>query len=394
MKNFDFHAPTNTLFGKDQIQQLPKVLNQYGKTVLLAYGGGSIKRSGLYDKIYELIGEETTIVELSGIEPNPRLDTVIKGVKLCKEHQVDVILAVGGGSTIDCSKAVAAGVFHEGNPWDFITDKAVTIEKALPIVTILTIAATGSEMNGGAVITNEETKEKLGFHSRLVIPKVSILDPTYTFSVPTYQTMAGSADIFSHLIENYFNQTPDTMVQDGIAEGLMRTVLYYTPTALKEPTNYEARANLMWASSLALNGLTGNGKFGVWSCHPMEHELSAYYDITHGIGLAILTPRWMEHVLNDDTVERFALYGHRVFDLEVNDDLYITAKEAIKLTYDTFVDWGVPMTLPEVGIDESLLEEMAEQAVHHSNISTKAYVPLSVEDVLKIYTNSLVPMIF
>ena len=206
--------------------------------------------------------------------------------------------------------------------------------------------------------------------------------------------MAGSADIFSHLIENYFNQTPDTMVQDGIAEGLMRTVLHYTPTALTEPTNYEARANLMWASSLALNGLTGNGKTGVWSCHPMEHELSAYYDITHGIGLAILTPRWMEHVLNDDTVERFALYGHRVFDLVLNEDLYITAKEAIKQTYDTFVKWGVPMTLPEVGIDDSLLNEMAEQSVKHSSISTKAYVPLSADDVLTIYTDSLTPMTF
>ncbi|UUV99637.1 iron-containing alcohol dehydrogenase [Vagococcus luciliae] len=394
MNNFDFHAPTNILFGKNQINQLPNVLKQYGKTVLLTYGGGSIKRSGLYDDIYRLIGTDTKIIELGGIEPNPRLSTVIKGVDLCKENNVDVILSVGGGSTIDCSKAIAAGVFYDGNPWDFVVNDGIKLTKALPIVTILTIAATGSEMNWGSVITNEETKEKLSFHTRLVTPKVSILDPTYTFSVPTYQTMAGSADIFSHLIENYFNQTPDTMVQDGIAEGLMRTVLHYTPTALTEPTNYEARANLMWASSLALNGLTGNGKNGVWSCHPMEHELSAYYDITHGIGLAILTPRWMEHVLNDDTVERFALYGHRVFDLELNEDLYITAKEAIKQTYDTFVKWGVPMTLPEVGIDDSLLNEMAEQSVKHSNISTKAYVPLSADDVLTIYTNSLVPMTF
>lgn len=394
MKNFDFHAPTNTLFGKDQIEKLPTVISNYGKTVLLAYGGGSIKRSGLYDKIYALIGKDTTIIELGGIEPNPRLTTVIKGVEMCREHNVDVILAVGGGSTIDCSKAIAAGVFYEGNPWEFVVGDGESITQALPIITVLTIAATGSEMNWGSVITNEETKEKLSFHNRLVIPKVSILDPTYTFSVPTYQTMAGSADIFSHLIENYFNQTNDTMVQDGIAEGLMRTVLSYTPIALKEPTNYEARANLMWASSLALNGLTGNGKFGVWSCHPMEHELSAYYDITHGIGLAILTPRWMAHVLNEETVERFALYGHRVFDLSLDDDLFITAKKAIQLTYDTFISWGIPMTLPEVGIDDSLLLEMAEQAVNHSSISTKAYVPLHTKDVLDIYTQSLKPMIF
>lgn len=393
MKNFDFQAPTNILFGKNQIEQLPNVINTFGKTVLLTYGGGSIKRSGLYDTIIKLLGENTKIVELSGIEPNPRLSTVIKGIELCKEHQVDVILSVGGGSTIDCSKGIAAGVFYDGNPWDFMADSSL-VKKAIPIVTVLTIAATGSEMNWGSVITNEDTKEKLSFHSRLVIPKVSILDPTYTFSVPTYQTMAGSADILSHLIENYFNQTNDTMVQDGIAEGLMRTVLHYTPTAIKEPTNYDARANLMWASSLALNGLTGNGKSGVWSCHPMEHELSAYYDITHGIGLAIITPRWMEHVLNDSTVERFAQYGHRVFDLELHDDLFITAREAIKQTYDTFIKWGVPMTLPEVGIDDSLLKEMAEQSVKHSNISTNAYVPLDVTDVLDIYTQSLTPMTF
>ena len=391
MKNFDFQAPTNILFGKNQIEQLPSIINSFGKTVLLAYGGGSIKRSGLYDAIINLLGENTKIVELNGIEPNPRLSTVIKGIELCKEHQVDVILSVGGGSTIDCSKGIAAGVFYDGNPWDFMADSSL-VKKTLPIVTVLTIAATGSEMNWGSVITNEDTKEKLSFHSRLVIPKVSILDPTYTFSVPTYQTMAGSADILSHLIENYFNQTNDTMVQDGIAEGLMRTVLHYTPTAIKEPTNYDARANLMWASSLALNGLTGNGKSGVWSCHPMEHELSAYYDITHGIGLAIITPRWMEHVLNDSTVERFAQYGHRVFDLELHDDLFITAREAIKQTYDTFIKWGVPMTLPEVGIDDSLLKEMAEQAVKHSTISTNAYVPLDVTDVLDIYTQSLTPM--
>lgn len=393
MKNFDFQAPTNILFGKNQIEQLPNIINSFGKTVLLAYGGGSIKRSGLYDTIINLLGENTKIIELSGIEPNPRLSTVIKGIDLCKEHQVDVILSVGGGSTIDCSKGIAAGVFYDGTPWDFMADSSL-VKKALPIVTVLTIAATGSEMNWGSVITNEDTKEKLSFHSRLVIPKVSILDPTYTFSVPTYQTMAGSADILSHLIENYFNQTNDTMVQDGIAEGLMRTVLHYTPTAIKEPTNYDARANLMWASSLALNGLTGNGKSGVWSCHPMEHELSAYYDITHGIGLAIITPRWMEHVLNDSTVERFAQYGHRVFDLELHDDLFITAREAIKQTYDTFIKWGVPMTLPEVGIDDSLLKEMAEQAVKHSNINTSAYVPLNVTDVLDIYTQSLTPMTF
>ena len=391
MENFNFQANTNILFGKDQIKQLANVLGQEGKNVLLTYGGGSIKKNGLYEIICSEL-KDFNIVELSGVEPNPRVETVRKGAKLCREHQIDVVLAVGGGSTIDCAKGIAAAAFYDEDPWDFVHKRGV-IKKALPIVSILTLAATGSEMNGNAVLTNLETREKLGFYSRLVIPKVSILDPTYTFSVPSYQTQAGSADILSHLFENYFNHTQDTMVQDGIAEGLMRTVYHYTPVALKEPDNYGARANLMWASSLALNGLTGSGKKGMWSCHGMEHELSAYYDITHGIGLAIITPRWMMHVLNSETAERFAMFGHRVFDLPLDTDLMITAKQAIENVYTTFKEWGIPMTLPEMGIDDSLLEEMAEQTLKHKSLD-EAFVSLNEKDVLSIFTQSLTEMTF
>lgn len=393
MNNFVFNVPTTIFFGENQLAKLGTSLSSYGKNVLLVYGGGSIKRNGLYDAIIEQIGKEFTITELSGVEPNPRLETVQKGAELCKENEIDVVLAVGGGSTIDCAKGIAAARFYEGNPWDF-TSNSRLVKKALPIVTILTIAATGSEMNGGSVITNLETKEKLSFHSRHVIPKTSILDPTYTFSVPKYQTMAGSADILSHLFENYFNKTADTMVQDGIAEGLMRTVYHYTPIALETPDNYAARANLMWASSLALNGLTGSGKAGTWSCHGMEHELSAYYDITHGIGLAIITPRWMAHILNEETAEKFAMFGHRVFDIPLEDDLMSVAKRAIQLVYETFVNWGVPMTLGEVGIDDTLLEEMASQAVEHKPLGVETFVPLSKEDVLTIFKESLKDMSF
>ena len=210
---------------------------------------------------------------------------------MCKENQVDVILAVGGGSTIDCSKAIAAGFYSEEDIWTVIAARKGYTGPALPIVTILTLAATGSEMNAGAVISNLETNQKLGFGGPNMIPKVSFLDPTNTFTVPQNQTAAGSADIFSHLIENYFSISTGADVQDFVSEGLMRTVIKNCPIALENPEDYDARANLMWASSLALNGLTGRGKQGVWSCHPMEHELSAFYDITHGIGLAILTPR-------------------------------------------------------------------------------------------------------
>ncbi|MGX7023243.1 iron-containing alcohol dehydrogenase [Vagococcus hydrophili] len=390
MFNFDFQAATNVLFGKGQIEKLPSSLAPFGKNVLLTYGGGSIKRNGLYDDIISKLGSDFNVFELPGIEPNPRIETVIKGVELCREHKIDVILAVGGGSTIDCSKAISAGTFYDGNPWDFTSDASL-VGETLPIVSILTIAATGSEMNGGSVITNLETKEKLSFGARSLAPKVSILDPSYTFSVPKYQTMAGSADILSHLFENYFDHTKDAMVQDSIAEGLMRTVHHYTPLALENPENYEARANLMWASSLALNGLTGSGKAQVWSCHAMEHELSAYYDITHGIGLAIITPRWMKHCLNETTAAKFAEYGHRVFDIDYMDDTMAMAEQAIESTYQAFKNWGVPMTLGEVGIDESLLSEMASQTIKHKSLDN-AFVPIKEADVLAIFKASLVEM--
>lgn len=390
MENFTFYTPTKIYFGKDQIKKLPQSIAPYGKRVLLVYGGGSIKRNGIYDQVTTLLTEQGfEITELSGVEPNPRLETVEKGVKLCRDHQIEGIIAIGGGSTIDCSKAISAGVFYEGSPWDFTKDSSL-ITKTLPLFTVLTMAATGSEMNWGAVITNVETNEKLGIHSVLMIPKVSILDPTYTYTVPTKHTAAGSVDILSHLLENYFSQNKGAYVQDRISEGIMRTVINYAPQALKQPDNYEARANLMWSSTLALNGLTGRGKVGTWSCHPMEHELSAFYDITHGIGLAILTPRWMKYILNEDTVEQMANLAHYVWDIPVNsDNLFETAEKGIQAFYDCFVSWGIPMTLEEVGIPEDNLQLMAEKAVEHSTLATTAYVPLAVKDVKAIYENCL-----
>lgn len=390
MNNFNFQAATNILFGKGQIEQLAEVLAPFGNKVLLVYGGGSIKKNGIYTEIQEKIASGFNVIELAGVEPNPRIETVEKGVELCRENNVDAILAVGGGSTIDCAKAISAGVFYEGSPWDFTSDSSL-VGKTLPIVSILTIAATGSEMNGGAVITNLETKEKLSFVSQDLAPKVSILDPTYTFSVPKYQTIAGSSDILSHLFENYFDNISDTLVQDSMAEGLMRTVYHYTPLALENPENYEARANLMWASSLALNGLTGSGKSQTMSCHAMEHELSAYYDITHGIGLAIITPRWMKHCLNESTAAKFAEFGHRIFGIEQIEDKMMMAEKAIELTYQTFKSWGVPMTLGEVGIDDSLLSEMAVQTIKHRSNSVE-FVPLGQKEILSIFTASLVEM--
>lgn len=381
MDNFKFNAYTEMLFGKGQIVNLPEVLKRYGKNVLLAYGGGSIKKNGIYDTVEKLL-KDFNVIELSGIEPNPRIETVRRGVELCKENKIDVILAVGGGSTIDCAKVVGAAYYYAGDAWDIVTDPS-KIEKVLPIVTVLTMAATGSEMNKNAVISKLDTNEKLGTASEKMIPTVSILDPEYTYTVPKIQTAAGCADIMSHVFESYFKKTEDAFVQDKFSEGLLETCIKYCPIALKEPNNYEARANIMWASSMALNGLCGSGKAGAWTCHPIEHELSAFYDITHGIGLAILTPRWMRYILSDATVDKFVSYAVNVWHMEQSEDKFALANAAIDATEKFFRDCGIPMTLSEIGIDESNFRKMAEGAVKHGGLKY-AYVALDEEDVYNI----------
>lgn len=385
MNKFTYDIPTKIYFGEGQIERLTELVQQFGKKVLLTYGGGSIKRNGLYDKVKELLSE-CDIVELSGIDPNPRIESVREGAKLCKEHQIDVILAVGGGSTIDCSKVIAAAAKYEGDAWDLVKDPS-KIKDALPLIDILTLSATGTEMNTGAVITNFETKEKSGTGAYVMYPYASICDPTYTFSVPENQTAAGTADIMSHTFEIYFNHGSGVFVQDRLAEGILQACIHYLPIALENPNDYEARANLMWASTMALNGITRMGRSGGgWTCHPIEHMLSAYYDITHAIGLAILTPRWMAYILNDDTVERFALYAHKVWNIAYQEDLYVMAREAIEKTYQFFVDAGLPMTLPEVEIDEEYFEEMAERVAPRLKHS---YVPLLKEEVVAILNDCM-----
>jgi hypothetical protein len=381
MNNFRFNAYTEMLFGKGEIDKLPEVLQRYGKNVLLAYGGGSIKRNGIYDKVQSLL-KDFNIVELGGIEPNPRIETVRRGVELCRENKVDVILAVGGGSTIDCSKVVGAGYYYNGDAWDLVTTPS-KIDKVLPIVTVLTIAATGSEMNGNAVISKMDTNEKLGTGSSKMIPQASIMDPEYLYTLPAIQTAAGCADIMSHVIEQYFSKTKDAFVQDKFSEGLLQTCIKYCPIALKDPKNYEARANIMWASSMALNGLCGSGKDGAWTCHPIEHELSAFYDITHGVGLAIVTPRWMRYILSDATVDKFVDYAVNVWNLHPSDDKFALANAAIDATEKFFKDCNIPMTLTELGIDETNFKKMSEAAVNHGYLKY-AYVSLNPDDVYKI----------
>lgn len=382
MKNFNFCVPTDIRFGKGQVECLPEELAKYGKKILLVYGGGSIKRTGLYDKLMELL-KEFEIFELPGIEPNPKLSSVEKGTEICKKEEIDMILAVGGGSCIDASKHIACSACYDGSPWDLVMDRS-KVKKALPIAVVLTICATGSEMNSGAVISNEETKEKLEINTPLLYPTISICDPTYLYTLPPKQTAAGTVDIISHVLEQYFQPNDEAYLTDRLSESVLKTCIHYGPIALSEPENYEARSNLMWASTIGLNHLLTVGKGGAWSVHPMEHELSAYYDITHGVGLAILTPAWMRYVLCEKTVERFAMYAENVWGI-TEEDPFKAAKAGIDQTEAFFQSLEMPSRLSEVGIGQEKFEEMAAEAVRTSGIARNSYYPLQKEDIIKIF---------
>lgn len=384
MNNFNYSIPTEVYFGKGQIKNLSEIAN-LGSKVLMVYGGGSIKSNGAYDEACAVLHEAgTKYYELSGVDPNPRIDTVRMGAELCRSKDIDVVLAIGGGSTIDCSKIIAAAACYDGDPWDLVLD-GTKIKGALPVVTVLTMAATGSEMNGNAVISDMEANEKLGTYSHWLKPVFSIEDPKYTYSLPADQTAAGVADIMSHVFEQYFTTVKGGFIQARLCESILKTCIQCGPVALKTPKNYEARANIMWASSLALNELIGYGIGIPWTVHGMEHELSAFYDITHGVGLAILTPFWMDKVLSDETAPKFAEYGRNVWGLDGSDDMDV-ANKAIDSTREFFKSLGLPETLSEVGVEEKALPIMAAKL---KNTFKKTYVPLSEADVLEIYKAAL-----
>lgn len=387
MRNFEYCTPTKLVFGKGVIEKLPEIMKPLGKKILLTYGGGSIKKSGLYDEVQRLM-KDFELVELSGIEPNPKYSTsVLTGVKLCKENKVDAILAVGGGSVLDCSKAIAAGALYDGETWDLITYKVPTLA-ALPIVDIMTMAATGSEYDAGGVISRIETNEKVGYMDKHLFPVCSILDPTYTFTIPKKHTVAGVADAMNHVMEQYFADNA-TILTDGMCEAAIRSLIHKVKIVLKNPEDYEARAEIFACCTLACNGILsiGNGPSG-WPMHGIEHALSAYYDITHGEGLAIITPRWMKHILNERTLPRFVKYGVNIFDIDSSLNNWEIANKAIEETYKFFEAIGIPMHLKEVGIDESRIQEMA----HHTAVNEgleNAYVPLSEKDIAEILMASL-----
>lgn len=384
MRSFTYDIATKILFGKDKLSEMLPEIKAHGKRVLLAYGGGSIKKMGLHGAVTALLQKEGIFFkELSGIQPNPRITSVREGIALCREHQLDFILAVGGGSVIDACKAIAAGVPYKGDAWDFMIGKA-QVQEPLPLGCVLTLAATGSEMNGSSVISNDETQDKRPMGHPSLRPVFSVLDPTYTFSVNKWQTGAGATDIMSHLFELYFTPDKGAYVSDAMTEALMRTCLVYGPKALEKPDDYEARANLMWAGTMALNGMMSFGKLpGDWATHMIEHEVSAIYDLTHGAGLAILFPNWMSYVLDEENVWRFAQMARNVWSVKADDD-FEAAREGIAAVRQFFTSLGMPARLADVEIDGSHLDTMARKACVYGKLGAlKRLAATDVEEILK-----------
>lgn len=380
MRNFVFHNPTKIIFGVDTTNEVGRESKNYGKRILLVIGQGSVKKIGLYDKVVKLLKEEELeIFELEGVKPNPRVDLVRKGINMVRENNIDLLLAVGGGSVIDTAKTIAAGLTYEGDVWDLFKYRK-PIKPTIPIGVVLTLAATGSEMNGNAVISNLETQEKLAISSPYIYPKFSILDPKNTASVPLNHTLYGIVDILSHVFEQYFDRVDDAILQDRFAEAIMKTVIETTPKIIENPEDLNARATILWCGTNALNGIIGVGKEQDWASHAIEHAISAIYDIPHGLGLAIVFPHWMKYVL-DVIPHKFANFARNVWGITGDDDFELGLK-GIERLIDFYESIGVPTKLSKVGINDEKLEEMAEKATQFGPIgNTKK---LTKEDVYKI----------
>jgi len=383
MENFVFQNCTKIIFGKDTEKNVGNEVVNYGRNVLLHYGGGSIKKSGLYDTIIKSLKESgVNIAELGGVQANPRLKLVKEGIRLCRESNIDFILAVGGGSVIDSAKAISIGVSYDGDVWDFYTGKAV-INEALPVGVVLTIPAAGSESSPASVINKEEGNLKRDCGSNLIRPKFAILNPELTYTLPDYQTICGAADIMAHGLERYFTQTKDVGFTDRLLEAVLKTMIQTVPLVLESPENYDLRAEIMWAGTVVHNDLLGTGRIEDWASHMIEHELSGLYDVAHGAGLAVVFPAWMKYVYKEN-LQRFVQYAVRVWGVE-NDfqNPERTALEGIKRTKDFFSSIGLPTTLAELEIPDDKLEEMAEKCTANGPVGN--FKSLFKEDVLNIY---------
>jgi alcohol dehydrogenase len=386
MLDFSYHRRTRLHFGKGSVAKLADELPRFGPKVLLVTGTSSVRQSGLYDRVKRALGKaDKTVFEVTGIKPNPRVEGVREGSAICKREGIHLVLGVGGGSTIDAAKGIAAGALYPGDVWDLYQYKAACTD-ALPIGCVLTLAATGTEMNGNSVVTNLDTREKLGLVTPYALqPSFSILDPTTTLTVPPDHTINGCIDIIAHVFEQYFSQTAETPLQDRMAEAVLLTIIENARKVRKTPGDYDTRANIMWCGTIALNDLLGLGKAGDWASHAIEHELSAAYDIAHGAGLAIVVPQWMKHVVSDG-VGKFEQYARRVWGV-TTPFARAAALEGIEKTKTLFKDLGAPTTLREVGIGPDRLAELAKKATRGGTIG--AYKKLDAAAVESILRESL-----
>jgi alcohol dehydrogenase YqhD (iron-dependent ADH family) len=385
MINFDFVSPTKIIFGKGTEERVGVETARFTKKCLLHYGGGSIKKTGLYDKVVKALKEAgVEYIELSGVAPNPRLSLVKEGIRICRENDIKFVLAVGGGSVIDSAKAICAGVTYDGDVWDFFEGKAEPKE-CLDLGVVLTIAAAGSEASKSCVITNEDGWYKRGMNYDIIRPRFSILNPELTFTVSPYQTACGAVDIMAHIMERYFTHTKNVELTDRLCEGALKTVINNVPKVLVEPDNYEARAEIMWAGTLAHNGLLDTGRVGDWASHQIEHELSAIYDIAHGAGLAIVFPAWCKYVYKAN-ISRFAQFAVRVWNVDYSfENPEETALEGINRMEKFFREIGMPVTLKDANIPDDRLEEMANKCKLPNGDTVGSIVKLTRKDVLNIY---------
>ena len=387
MENFSFYSPTYFAFGKDAEMQAGKLVKQFGGSkVLIHFGGGSVVRSGLLDRVKSSLTDAgVPFVELGGVKPNPRSGLVYEGIDLCKKEGVDFILAVGGGSTIDSAKAIAAGVVYDGDFWDFYSGKPIT--KALPVGTVLTIAAAGSEGSPDSVITKEEGMFKRGASGNAIRPKFSILNPALTQTLPAYQTAAGATDIMAHLYERYLTNSKEVEVTDRLIEALLLTMVHETPRVIADPNNYDARANIMWAGMMAHNNSCGVGRSQDWNSHNIEHELSALYDCAHGAGLAVTMPAVFKYVM-DHNVMRFAQVAVRVWGCQMDfEHPEVTALAGIQAFQNFLISIGMPKNFEELGAKEEDIPKLVEVLCRGDGRtgSISGFVTLNEEDCTKIY---------
>ena len=392
---YNYYTPTRIYGGAGAIENLIPELSKYGKKVLMIFDKNTASATGIYDYVVKAFKDNGfEWWEFDGVEPNPRLSNVIDAAKIGKENGVEMILAIGGGSVIDCSKAVRAAVYYDDlEDYDGLWAWGASgkdITKTLPLIDICTMASTGSEMDSGAVITNEHTHQKGGaFHGDLFAPKVSILDPKYTYSVPKRQVAAGVADIFIHTSEMYIGKNDGNFLIDGFAESVMKTCVKYGAIALADPTNFEARLNLQWAAPWSINGLSSAGRTSGPTLHGLQHPMGAFHDIIHGQGLAIIMPRWMRYILdtNEDTVNAIAKLGTNVFGVDASLSKHEQAEKAIEAVEDFFFNQlQIPTTLSAIGMDDSHFDEMAEMAARGARMM---FVPLTKEQIVDIYRASL-----